>query len=143
MKQRPKKRKSIRILLVEDSSLHALLTRETLTESDKTSYEISTVKDGVEALSDLYRINGYEHAPKPDLILLDLNMPRMRGFTFLARIRTDAELKTIPVCILTSSEARTNIKKAQALNAVGYLTKPLDLEKFETIFFGIITHLLQ
>jgi CheY-like chemotaxis protein len=143
MTEVPKKRKSIIILLVEDSSLHALLTRETLTESDKTSYEISTVKDGVEALSYLYGINGYEHAPKPDLILLDLNMPRMRGLTFLARIRTDAELKTIPVCILTSSEARTDIKKAQALNAVGYLTKPLDLEKLEMTFSSIITNLLQ
>jgi chemotaxis family two-component system response regulator Rcp1 len=139
----PKKRRSIRILLVEDSSLHAFLTRETLSKSDKTSYEISTLRDGVEALSYLYRINGYGHAPKPDLILLDLNLPRIHGFTFLAQIKTDAELKTIPVCILTSSEARTDIKKAQALNAECYLTKPLDLDKFETTFSDIITNLLQ
>lgn len=143
MTRATKKRKSIRILLVEDSSLHAFLTREILSESNKTSYEISTVKDGIEALSYLYRINGYEHAPKPDLILLDLNLPRMHGFTFLARIKNDAELKTIPVCILTSSQGRTDIKRAQSLNADCYLTKPLDLEKFETIFSGIIANLLQ
>ena len=90
-----KKRKSISILLVEDSPVHAFLTRETLALSEKTSYVISTVIDGVNALSYLYRINGYEHAPKPDLIFLDLNLPRMHGFAFLSRIKKDAELKTI------------------------------------------------
>jgi chemotaxis family two-component system response regulator Rcp1 len=138
-----KKRTSISILLVEDSPAHAFLTREILAESEKAFYEISTVKDGIEAISYLYRINGYEHAPKPDLILLDLNLPRMHGFAFLARIKTDAELKTIPVCILTASEARTDIKKAKVLNADCYLIKPLDLEKFETTFSGIIASLLQ
>lgn len=138
-----KKRKSISILLVEDSPAHAFLTREILAESKKNSYEISTVKDGVDALSYLHRIDGYAHVPKPDLIFLDLNLPGMHGFDFLARIKTDAELKTIPVCILTSSEARTDIKKAKALNADCYLIKPLDLEKFETTFFGIIDKLLQ
>jgi CheY-like chemotaxis protein len=138
-----KKRKSISILLVEDSPVHAFLTRETLALSEKTSYVISTVIDGVNALSYLYRINGYEHAPKPDLIFLDLNLPRMHGFAFLSRIKKDAELKTIPVCILTSSEARTDIKKAKALNADCYLIKPLNLEKFETTFSGIIANLLQ
>jgi len=139
----PKKKRGIRILLVEDSSLHALLTRETLSESDKTSYEIFTVKDGVEALSYLYRIDGYEHAPKPDLILLDLNLPGMHGFTFLAQLKKNAELKTIPVCVLTSSEAGMDIKKAQALRAAAYLIKPLDLDKFETTFSDVIMNLLQ
>jgi len=139
----PKKKRGIRILLVEDSSLHALLTRETLSESDKTSYEIFTVKDGVEALSYLYRIDGYEHAPKPDLILLDLNLPGMHGFTFLAQLKKNAELKTIPVCVLTSSEAGMDIKKGQPLPAPAYLIKPLDLDKFETTFSDVIMNLLQ
>ncbi len=138
-----KKRKSIRILLVEDSRVHAFLTRSILAESEKTSYEISTVKDGVEALSYLYRINGYEQAPKPDLIFLDLNLPRMHGFAFLARIKAEAELKTISVCILTSSESNADIEKAKELKADCYLIKPLDLEKFETTFAGIIANLLQ
>ncbi len=141
MEEVTNKRKSIRTLLVEDNSSDAFLTREILSESDKTSYEISTVKDGGEALSYLCRTNGYESAPKPDLILLDLNLPRMHGFALLARIKTDMELKTNPVCILTSSEARTDIEKAKALNADCYLTKPLDLEKFETTFSGVIAML--
>jgi chemotaxis family two-component system response regulator Rcp1 len=143
MTKATKKRKSIRILLVEDSPSHAFLTREILAESEKASYEIFTAKDGVEALSYLYKINGYEHAPKPDLIFLDLNLPRMHGFAFLARIKTDAELKTIPVCILTASEANADIEKAKELRADCYLIKPLDLEKFETTFSGIISNLLQ
>jgi chemotaxis family two-component system response regulator Rcp1 len=66
----------------------------------------------------------------------------MHGFAFLAGIKTDAELKTIPVCVLTSSEARRDIQKAKVLNADCYLIKPLDLEKFETTFSGIIANLL-
>ena len=138
-----KKRKSISILLVEDSPAHAFLTRQILAESEKTSYKISTVKDGVDALSYLYRIDGYAHVPKPDLIFLDLNLPGMHGFAFLARIKTDTELKTIPVCILTSSESEDDIEKAKALNADCYLIKPLALEKFETTFSGVIDNLLQ
>ena len=138
-----KKRRSINILLVEDSPAHAFLTREILAESEKTSYEISTVKDGVEALSYLCSINGYKHAPKPDLIFLDLDLPRMHGFAFLARIKKEAELKTIPVCILTSSDSEADIEKAKTLNADCYLIKPLNLEKFETTFSGIIANLLQ
>ena len=136
-----KKRKSVRILLVEDSPMHAFLTREILSKSEKASYEIFTVEDGIEALSYLCSINGYKHAP--DLIFLDLTLPRMHGFAFLARIKTDAELKTIPVCILTGSEANADIEKAKELRADCYLIKPLDLEKFETTFSGIIANLLQ
>jgi CheY-like chemotaxis protein len=143
MTKATKQRRSLRILLVEDSPAHAFLTREILAESNRTSYVISAVEDGVEALSYLYRINGYEQAPRPDLILLDLHLPRMHGFAFLARLKTDPELKKIPVCILTSSQSKTDIKKATALKATGYLLKPLDLEKFEKTFSGIIANLLQ
>ena len=101
------------------------------------------MSDGVDALSYLHRRNGHEDAPKPDLILLDINLPRMHGFDFLTQIKADPELKTIPVCILTTSEAREDIEKAKELKAECYLIKPLDLEEFEKTFSRIIAGLLQ
>ena len=129
--------------MVEDNQADALLTREILSETERVDYRVSTVSDGMEALSYLNRRNGHGDAPKPDLILLDINLPRMHGFDFLARIKADPELKTIPVCILTTSEAREDIEKAKELKAECYLIKPLDLEEFEKTFSGIIAGLLQ
>ncbi len=122
--------------MVEDNATDVFLTREILSESEKNFYKISTVKDGIEALVFLQRINGYEQSSQPDLILLDLNLPRMHGFDLLALIKTVPELKTIPVCILTTSESNVDIEKANELKADCYLIKPLDLEKFEAAFFG-------
>jgi two-component system, chemotaxis family, response regulator Rcp1 len=132
------KRKSINILMIEDSPTDVFLTREILAESEKASYEISMAKDGIEALSYLRKTNGYGYSPKPDLLLLDLNLPRMHGFAFLSEIKADAELKTMPVCILTTSDAEADIEKAKELGAECYLIKPLDLGEFESIFFRII-----
>lgn len=132
-----KKRKRVNILMVEDNYLDALLTREILSDTDRADYQISTVKDGVEALAYLHGLNGYENAPRPDLIILDLNLPRMNGFDFLARIKKEPELKTIPVCILTTSEAAEDIDKAKELQTDCYLIKPLDLKEFEQVFSGI------
>ena len=135
--------KKINVLMVEDNQADALLTREILSETEHVDYRVSTVSDGVEALSYLHRRNGYENASKPDLILLDINLPRMHGCDFLTRIKADPELETIPVCILTPSEAREDIEKAKELKAECYLIKPLDLEEFEATFSRIIAGLLQ
>jgi len=132
-----KKRKRVNILMVEDNYLDALLTREILSDTDRADYQVSTVKDGVEALAYLHGLNGYENAPRPDLIILDLNLPRMNGFDFLARIKEETGLKTIPVCILTTSEATEDIDKAKELQTDCYLIKPLDLKEFEEVFSGI------
>ena len=130
--------KRIDVLMVEDNRLDAFLTKEILSETDRVDYRVSTVIDGVEALAYLHKLNGYENAPKPDLILLDLNLPRMHGFDFLTRIKADPDLKTIPVCILTTSEAREDIEKAKELNAECYLIKPLNLQEFEATFTRIV-----
>ena len=128
--QNPKK---INILMVEDNPADALLTREILSESEKNSYEVNTVKNGSEALAFLHRMNGYEHAPRPDLILLDLNLPKMHGFDFLTEIRKDINLTAIPVAVLTTSEVEKDIDRAKELGVSGYLLKPIDLEKFESL----------
>ena len=96
-------RTTINILIVEDNATDVFLAREILSESKRNFYKISAVKDGIEALAFLQRMNGCEQSSQPDLILLDLNLPRMNGFALLDRIRTVPELKTIPVCILTTS----------------------------------------
>jgi CheY-like chemotaxis protein len=132
-----KKRKNISILMVEDNPMDALLTTEILSETEDVDYQVNTVSDGVEALAYLHRTNGYENAPLPDLIVLDLNLPRMHGFDFLSRIKTDPELKTIPVCILTTSEAEEDVEKAKELKADCYFLKPLDLNEFEAVVSGI------
>jgi len=132
-----KKRKRVNILMVEDNYLDALLTKEILSDTDRADYQISTVKDGVEALAYIHGLNRYENSPRPDLIILDLNIPRMNGFDFLARIKKETGLNTIPVCILTTSEAREDIEKAKELDTDCYLIKPLDLKEFEEVFSGI------
>ena len=132
-----KKRKRVNILMVEDNYLDALLTTEILSDTDRADYRVSTVKDGVEALAYLHGLDKYENAPLPDLIILDLNLPRMNGFDFLARIKKETGLKTIPVCILTTSEAKEDVEKAKELQTDCYLIKPLDLKTFEEAFSGI------
>ncbi len=131
-----KDQKKIEILMVEDNTMDAILTSEILSESEKTSYRVTTVKNAIEALSFLHRKNGYEHAPRPDLLLLDLNLPKMHGFDFLAEIRKDnnlTTLTTIPVVVLTTSEFGKDIDRAKELGVNGYLIKPIDLEKFESM----------
>jgi two-component system, chemotaxis family, response regulator Rcp1 len=132
-----KERKRVNILMVEDNYLDALLTTEILSETDRSDYRVSTVKTGVEALAYLHGLDKYKNAPRPDLIILDLNLPGMNGFDFLARIKNETGLKTIPVCILTTSEAKEDIEKAKAFQTDCYLIKPLDLKIFEEAFPGI------
>ena len=131
------KKKRVSILVVEDNAANVFLTGEILSESEKASYEISAIKNGVEALEFLRGTNDFTSTSRTKLIILDLNLPGMHGFDLLARIKTDPELKGIPVCVLTTSEAGEDMQTAKDLNADGYLIKPLDLCKFEEICAGI------
>jgi two-component system, chemotaxis family, response regulator Rcp1 len=119
----------IEILIVEDNEGDVRLAREALRES-KIRNTIHHVPDGVEAMDFLHRQGRYAQAPRPDLILLDLNLPRMDGREVLAAIKSDAELKRIPVVILTVSNDEIDIFKTYNLHANCYITKPLDLDQF-------------
>ena len=120
------------VLLVEDSPGDVRLTREALKEG-KVRNNLSVVNDGVEAMEFLRRQGPYADAPRPDIVLLDLNMPRKDGREVLAEMKSDDDLKRIPVVILTTSEAEQDILKTYELHANCYLTKPVDLEQFISI----------
>ena len=126
----------IDILLVEDNPGDVELTREALHDS-KVHMRLSVVHDGVEALRFLRREGVHAGAPRPDLILLDLNLPRKDGRGVLAEVKADPELRQIPVVILTSSQAEQDILKAYELHANCYVTKPVDLDQFITIVRSI------
>lgn len=120
------------VLLVEDSPGDVRLTREALKEG-KVRNNLSVVSDGVEAMEFLRREGKYKDAPRPDIVLLDLNMPRKDGREVLAEMKSDEQLKRIPVVILTTSEAEQDILRTYDLHANCYLTKPVDLEQFISI----------
>jgi CheY-like chemotaxis protein len=126
----------IEILLVEDNPGDARLTREALREG-KIRNNLHHMKDGVEALAFLRREGIHANAPKPDLMLLDLNLPRKDGRQVLTEMKADARLCTIPVVVLTTSEAENDIVKSYELHANCYITKPVDLEKFIEIVRAI------
>jgi CheY-like chemotaxis protein len=117
------------ILLVEDNPGDVRLTIEALRDA-KVRNNLSVVGDGVEALRFLRREGKYSDAPRPDLILLDLNLPKMDGREVLAAIKADEALRTIPVVVLTTSRAEQDIAKSYALHANCYVTKPVDLDQF-------------
>jgi chemotaxis family two-component system response regulator Rcp1 len=121
--------KPIEILLVEDNPGDVRLTREALTDG-KMRNNLSVVADGVEAMAFLHREGQYASAPRPDLVLLDLNLPRKDGREVLAEMKADPGLKRIPVVVLTSSEAEEDILRVYDLSANCYITKPVDLEQF-------------
>ena len=118
--------KSIDILLVEDNAGDARLVREMFQEA-KLVNSLTVVGDGVEALACLRREGKYATMKQPDLVLLDLNLPRKDGREVLAEIRKDPELKRIPVVVLTGSKAEEDILQAYDLDADAYLSKPIDL----------------
>jgi CheY-like chemotaxis protein len=120
------------ILLVEDNPGDARLTMEALREG-KLRNNLYHVKDGVEAMAFLKREEPFAEAPMPDLILLDLNLPRKDGREVLSEIRQDRRLEMIPIVVLTTSEAEQDIVKSYQLHANCYVTKPVDLEKFLVI----------
>ena len=118
------------ILLVEDEPADAHLVRSALKES-RVLCNLHHVFDGVEALEFLHHQGAAcAQAPRPDLILLDLNMPRMNGREFLAAVKDDVELKGIPVVVLTTSDVERDVVASYHLGAAGYITKPVDMEQF-------------
>lgn len=119
----------IEILLVEDSPGDVRLTKEALGEG-KIHNRLHVVNDGVEAMSFLRQAGEYAGVPLPDLILLDLNMPRKDGREVLAEIKADQRLMHIPVVVLTTSDAERDILKSYKLHANCYITKPVDFEQF-------------
>lgn len=121
--------KPIEILLIEDSPSDADLTTETLSEA-KILNNLHVVEDGVEAMAFLRRERQFEDAPRPDLILLDLNLPRKDGSEVLSEIKSDPDLAVIPVVVLTTSAAEEDILKSYKLHANCYVTKPVGLEEF-------------
>jgi CheY-like chemotaxis protein len=119
----------VEILLVEDNLGDARLTREALKEG-KVYSTLRWVKDGVEALDFLHRRGKHKGAPRPDIILLDLNLPKKDGREVLEEIKADKTLMRIPVVILTTSKAEEDVLRTYALHANCYVTKPVDLEQF-------------
>jgi len=129
---------AIEILMVEDNPGDVRLTIEALKDG-KVYNHLHAVEDGVMALDFLYRREPYTQAPRPDLILLDLNLPKLNGREVLAAIKSDDALKTIPVVILTSSQAEEDILRAYSLHANCYIAKPVGFGEFLNIVKTIET----
>jgi len=125
----PDSRKTIDVLLVEDDPGDVLMTREAFADH-KVANRLSVVSDGVSALEFLRKEGEYEGAPTPDLILLDLNLPRMDGREVLEALKADADLRAIPVVVLTTSEAEEDVVRSYSLHANAYVTKPVDFDRF-------------
>ncbi|MFZ0036275.1 MAG: response regulator [Candidatus Acidiferrales bacterium] len=126
----------IEVLLVEDSPGDVRLTQEAFRDAN-TSIHMHVAADGIEAMAFLRREGAHAHAPRPDLILLDLNLPKMDGREVLAHIKEDASLKLIPTVILTTSDAEADIVKSYQLQANCYLSKPVQLDAFEGLVKSI------
>jgi two-component system, chemotaxis family, response regulator Rcp1 len=135
----------IEVLLVEDNPADVRLTQEAFREC-RIANNLRVVQDGVEAMEYLARRGRYKDAPRPDLVLLDLNLPRKSGREVLEEIKSDRELRRIPVMVLTTSKAEQDLQRAYSLHANCYITKPVDLEQFfdvvrsiEHFWFDIVT----
>ncbi|MFI6583638.1 response regulator [Embleya sp. NPDC050493] len=120
---------AIEVLLVEDDPGDVLMTREAF-EDNKVRNSLHVVSDGVEAVAFLRREGEFADAPRPDLILLDLNLPRKDGREVLEEIKADEDLRRIPVVVLTTSEAEEDVLRSYHLHANAYVTKPVDFEQF-------------
>jgi len=119
----------IDILLVEDDPGDELITREAF-EHNKLQNRLHVARDGEEGLNYLYQRGAYGDAPRPDLILLDLNLPKYDGRHLLEKIKSDPDLSRIPVVVLTTSSAEEDILRSYKLHANAYVTKPVDLDQF-------------
>jgi CheY-like chemotaxis protein len=122
----------IQILLVEDDPGDVLITREAFAEN-KVRNRLDVVSDGEAAMAYLRRQGDFAAAPRPDLVLLDLNLPRKDGHEVLAEVKSDPDLQRIPVVILTTSDAEEDILRSYNLHANAYVTKPVDFERFLTV----------
>ena len=137
--------KPIEILMIEDSPTDVLITQEAL-EQAKVRNRLHIVEDGVEAMAFLRHEGRYAQAPRPDLILLDLNLPRKDGREVLAEIKADEHLGTIPVVVLTVSRSEEDVLRAYGLHANCYITKPVDftrlievVQSIEHFWFSVVT----
>ena len=128
----------IEVLLVEDDPGDVLMTREAF-EDNKIGNTLHVVRDGEEALDFLYQRGVYAEAPRPDLILLDLNIPKYDGREVLQMIKSDPELSLIPVVVLTTSSAEEDILRSYKLHANAYVTKPVDFEDFARVVQAVDT----
>jgi chemotaxis family two-component system response regulator Rcp1 len=134
------------VLLVEDDPGDVLIAREALS-AGRLLTDLHVVTDGVEAMSYLRRTDGYSEAPRPDLILLDLNLPRKSGHEVLAEVKQDPALRRIPVVVLTTSQAREDIARSYDLHASVHVSKPADFDAFTEVvrqiddFFGNVAEL--
>lgn len=124
--------KTIEVLLVEDNLGDVRLTQEALKEG-RLLVNLTVARDGVEAMDMLRQQNGQAAAPRPDLVLLDLNLPRMDGREVLQEIKADPNLRTIPVVVLTTSEADNDVLITYGAHANCYITKPVDMDRFVDI----------
>lgn len=120
------------ILLVEDDPGDVLIAREAMA-AGRLSSQLSVVSDGAEAMAYLRRVGMYSDVPRPDLILLDLNLPRMSGHEVLAEVKADPDLRRIPVVVLTTSSTSADIAKSYDLHASVYVTKPVDFDSFTDV----------
>jgi len=127
-----KMREPIEVLLVEDNLADVRLAREAF-QNNQVSVRLNVVGDGVEAMAFLYRKGNYENAPRPDLILLDLNLPRKDGREVLEEVKGDGGLKRIPIVILTTSTAEKDILRTYDSHANCFITKPVDFDQFLTV----------
>jgi chemotaxis family two-component system response regulator Rcp1 len=127
---------AIEILLVEDNPGDVRLTREVLREG-KVRNNLHVVSDGVEAMAFVYRHGAYAKAPRPDLILLDLNLPKKNGREVLAELKSDLLLLSIPVVVLTTSDDEEDVLRAYEFHANCYITKPVDFDQFVRVVRSI------
>lgn len=131
------KQRMFTVLLVEDEPADAQLTRLAF-EEGRLLVDMHHVLDGVEALEFLRRSTpAHAEAPRPDIILLDLNMPRMNGREFLAEVKADEALRRIPVIVLTTSDVERDVVQSYELGAAGYVIKPVDMDQFVNVVRGI------
>jgi chemotaxis family two-component system response regulator Rcp1 len=137
---------ALSVLLVEDDPGDVMIAREALA-AGRLSTDLHVVPDGVEAMSYLRRADGYADAPRPDLILLDLNLPRKTGHEVLAEVKQDPDLRRIPVVVLTTSQAQEDVAKSYELHASVHVSKPVDFDQFTDVvrqideFFGNVAEL--
>ncbi len=130
------KSKIVHILLVEDNEGDIVLVKDAF-EDAKIFNTISVVRDGEQALDFLYRINGFETAKEPDLIVLDVNLPKLNGHEVLKRIKSDSKLCHIPVIMLTTSSSPSDIKDSYRNHVNCYITKPVDVDDFIKVVLSI------
>ena len=136
---------AVDILLIEDSPTDALITREALAQA-RVLNRLHHVEDGCEAMEFLRRTGAFANAPRPGIILLDLNLPKKSGLDVLTEIKADPDLQTIPVVVLTTSNASVEVEAAYRLHANCFITKPVDFEEMarsiralENFWFSIVT----